>query len=100
MDPSLLGQSRALWLALHISNTCRKLQGERQQIDWLKAWHAHRGLWWLGWSKEFLLLLRWFPGWDMLAGVDSPPVGVDRANEGCPLGCPGTYWAQKRQFSG
>ena len=36
----------------------------------------------------------------MLAGVGGPPVGVDRAGGGCPLGCPGMNWARKRQFSG
>ena len=28
----------------------------------------------------------------MLSGVGGPPVNVDRADEGCFLGCPGTYW--------
>ena len=57
---------------------------------------CRRDLWQPGWSKEGILSLRWFPGWDVLPGVSGPPVDVDRADdradESRPLGCPCTYW--------
>ena len=65
LDPFQMGQEPAL----HISFACEKLKEKRWQVDWLKAWHVHYCLWQLGCSKEGLLSLRWFPGWDMIPGV-------------------------------